>query len=486
MTELSELFSELDSDIQGSLKDLGWTTPTPVQARAIPLMRAGGDLIVQSHTGSGKTGAFGIPLCEQMDTERNDIQALIMLPTRELANQVAQELSILGKYRGVKVLPVYGGVSYAAQLEGLENGVHIIVGTPGRILDHLGNGRMDLSTVKVLVLDEADEMLSLGFWPDMREIGSYLPEDRQSHLFSATIPEKVRSLSRFFLNDSEFVAMDADQLAPQQIEHFYYVCAANEKEALLARILEYERPDSAIIFCNTKADVRYITGFLQKRGFDVDQISGDLQQSARERAMNRIKSGELKFLVATDVAARGIDISDLSHVIGYTTSDQPEVYVHRTGRTGRAGKSGIAISLVSGLDIGNFKHMQNVNKIKVTERTAPTEKDMLARIRERMQVKVEQEMRALTDNQVAFEVERLIPVVEAMVKDHEGRRDLAGICAAYLAEHQPVTEVSDVPQAAAGKSGGKRSGGGGGGGRGRRSSGGGGGGRSGGGGGRRR
>ncbi|HIF98767.1 MAG TPA: DEAD/DEAH box helicase [Myxococcales bacterium] len=447
MTELSELFAEVAEDIQTSIRELGWHTPTTVQAKAIPLMRGGGDLIVQAQTGSGKTGAFGIPLVEGIDTSIARIQALVMLPTRELANQVAVELTTLGRHRGVLVLPVYGGTGYAEQVDALETGVHIIVGTPGRILDHLGNGRMDLRDVGALVLDEADEMLSLGFWPDMREIGTYLPEKRQSHLFSATIPEKVRSLSRFFLTDAEFVAVDDGLSAPQQIEHYYYVCSANEKEALLARILEFEDPESAIIFCNTKADVRFITGYLSKRGFNADQISGDLAQAARERALKRIKSGELRFLVATDVAARGIDISDLSHVISYATADAPEVYVHRTGRTGRAGKAGIAISLVSGLDIGNFKHMQNVNNIEVVERTPPSESDMLTRIRERIQVKVEHEMRGLSPAQTDFEVNRLIPVVEAMATSHEGRRDLAGICAAYLSEHRPETTVPEEPNA---------------------------------------
>jgi ATP-dependent RNA helicase DeaD len=448
MTELSELFSEVAPDIQTSIRELGWHTPTAVQAKAIPLMRGGGDLIVQAQTGSGKTGAFGIPLIEGIDTSIRRIQALVMLPTRELANQVAVELTTLGRHRGVAVLPVYGGTGYSEQVEALETGVHIIVGTPGRILDHLGNGRMDLRDVASLVLDEADEMLSLGFWPDMREIGTYLPEKRQSHLFSATIPEKVRSLSRFFLTDAEFVAVDDGLSAPQQIEHFYYVCTANEKESLLARILEFEDPESAIIFCNTKADVRFITGYLSKRGFNADQISGDLAQAARERALGRIKSGDLRFLVATDVAARGIDISDLSHVISYATADAPEIYVHRTGRTGRAGKAGIAISLISGLDIGNFKHMQNVNNIEVIERKPPTEQDMLNRIRERIQVKVEHEMRHLSPAQMDFEVDRLIPVVEEMATSHEGRRDLAGICAAYLNDHRPETTIADEPKTA--------------------------------------
>lgn len=444
MTELTDLFADLPADLQASIAELGWSTPMPVQAKAIPLMRAGGDLIIQAQTGSGKTGAFGIPIVEAVDVDSRDIQALVMLPTRELANQVAQEITTLGKNRGVSVLPVYGGVGYGPQIESLERGVHVIVGTPGRILDHLGNGRMDLSTVKVLVLDEADEMLSLGFWPDMREIASFLPASRDSHLFSATIPEKVRSLARFFLSDETYVALDEDQTAPQQIEHFYFVCQASEKEALLAKILDYEDPESAIVFCNTRADVRFITAYLQKRGFDADQISGDLAQAAREKAMRRIKAGKLKFLIATDVAARGIDISDLSHVISYSASDSPEVYVHRTGRTGRAGKAGIAISFVSGLDIGNFKYMQTVNKIKITERKIPTEKELVERTRERLQVKVEHEMRAVPAPQLAFKVEKLIPVVEAMAKDHEGRRDLAGICAAYLAEHQPQTTVDSA------------------------------------------
>jgi ATP-dependent RNA helicase DeaD len=247
-----------------------------------------------------------------------------------------------------------------------------------------------------------------------------------------------------FLNDPLFVSLSEGQVAPQQIEHFYMVTTAQEKEANLARIIEDEDPESAIIFCNTKDDVRFVTAYLQRRGFDADQISGDLAQAAREKAMKRIKGGKLKFLIATDVAARGIDISDLSHVISYSASDSPEVYTHRTGRTGRAGKSGVAISFVSGLDIGNFKYMQTVNKTKIAERKIPTEKQLVERTRERLQVKVEQEMRAVPAQQIAFKVEKLIPVVEAMAKDHEGRRDLAAICAAYLAEHQPQTTVDNT------------------------------------------
>ncbi len=487
MTELSELFADVAPDIQQSIRDLGWHTPTPVQSAAIPRMRAGGDLIVQAQTGSGKTGAFGIPLVEAIDTALAETQAIVLLPTRELANQVATELDQLGTHRGVRTLPIYGGVAYGPQNEGLERGAHIIVGTPGRILDHLKNGRMDLSRTKILVLDEADEMLSLGFWPDMKEIASFLPKKRQSHLFSATMPEKVRSLSRFFLTDPEDITIEVEGGSPAKIEHYYYLAPASEKEALLARILEYEDPESAIIFCNTKADVRFITAFLSKRGFNIDQISGDLPQAAREKAIAKIKAGKLRFLVATDVAARGIDISDLAYVINYSTSESPEVYVHRTGRTGRAGKSGVALSLVSGLDIGNFKHMQLVSGIHIDEKKAPTERDVARRrkkreqkgerkrdpdaeqkVEEKAEQKVEQksaetraedeikELRARAERALggldsaasSQAIERMLPFVRKSAETDQGMRELAGICAAIMIDAPSAVEAA-VGQAVA-------------------------------------
>jgi ATP-dependent RNA helicase DeaD len=297
----------------------------------------------------------------------------------------------------------------------------------------------------VLVLDEADEMLSLGFWPDMREIQKYLPKERQACLFSATIPEKVRSLSRVLLREPQYVSLSDDQVSPQQIEHYFVVTTAQEKEANLLRVLEYEDPESAIIFCNTKDDVRFVTSYLQRRGFDADQISGDLTQTAREQAMARIKSGALRYLVATDVAARGIDISDLSHVIGYSAPESPEVYVHRTGRTGRVGKAGTAISLVSGLDIGNFRQLQHVNKIQISERKLPSDAEIAARLGERLAVKVEQEIRALPTREQKALVDRFVPIVESLAATEEGRRDLAAVCAIHLKEHQPETTVPEPP-----------------------------------------
>jgi ATP-dependent RNA helicase DeaD len=245
------------------------------------------------------------------------------------------------------------------------------------------------------------------------------------------------------MRDPEFVTLSEGQIAPAEIEHYFYLVSAQEKERALVRILEYEDPESAIIFCNTKDDVRYVTGFLQRRGFDADQISGDLAQAARERAMAKIKAGEIRFLVATDVAARGIDISDLTCVIGYAAPDSPETYVHRTGRTGRAGKAGIALSLVSALDIGNFKYLQNVNRIQISERRLPSDEELMNRLRERLAVKVEQEMRSVPAVDRAWKIDRFVPVVRSMAETEEGRRELAAICAAYLREHKPETSVSE-------------------------------------------
>jgi ATP-dependent RNA helicase DeaD len=442
------LFDGLPDDIRAGIADLGWTEPMPVQERVVPLMRRGVDVMVQALTGSGKTGAFGIPIVAETDPELAAPQALVLAPTRELANQSAVEILKLGRHRGVRCLPVYGGVGYTAQLEGLKEGAHVIVGTPGRILDHLGSGRMSFDRVKTVIFDEADELLSLGFWPDMREIRSYLPGKRQSCLFSATLPERVLALARAFLHEPEYVSMVEGHVSPSEIEHFFYVTTAKEKEANLRRIIEYEDPESAIIFCNTKDDVRFVTAFLQRHGLDADQISGDLPQAAREKAMALIKAGELRFLVATDVAARGIDISDLSHVISYAAPESAEVYVHRTGRTGRVGKAGVAISLVSGLDIGAFRNLQKVNKIVIEERALPGEENLLSRVRDRLAVKVEQEIRHIAPRDRTWKVDRLIPVVEAMAADEDGRRDLAAICASYLREHRPETTPRDEAEKA--------------------------------------
>ncbi|MFQ5513525.1 MAG: DEAD/DEAH box helicase [Myxococcota bacterium] len=446
-------FDSFSDEIRAAIEALGWKEPMPVQRRVIPRMREGRDLIVQAVTGSGKTGAFGLPIVERIEPSAREIQALVLAPTRELAGQISKELSTMGRGRGLEVLPVYGGTTYGPQLDALKRGIHVVVGTPGRILDHLGSGVMKLNRLKILIFDEADELLSLGFWPDMREIQSYVPRKRQTGLFSATMPVRVRSLARVFLNEPDFISLtEGGVRSPEEIEHYHYIVPAQEKDAILLRILEYEDPDSAVIFCNTRDDVRYVCAFLQRNHLDADMIQGEMTQSAREIVMRRIKAGELRFLVATDVAARGIDISDLSHVISYSTPDSPEVYLHRTGRTGRAGKTGTAISLVSGLDIGAFRNMQKVNQIKVPERRIPTPEEVADRMAQRLEVQLEHDLRHLTERERRTREDYLLPVVERLAASETGRRHLAAVLFIHLrdrkkpaAEDRPAEPAASAP-----------------------------------------
>jgi ATP-dependent RNA helicase DeaD len=443
-------FDSFSDPIREGIAKLGWTDPVAVQQRVIPVMRERRDVIVQALTGSGKTGAFGLPIVEHIDPDLRAAQAMILTPTRELAGQVAGELTVMAAPSGIETIAIYGGVAYGPQLEAMERGVQIVVGTPGRILDHLNSRRLDLRRLRVLIFDEADELLSLGFWPDMREIQRFIPGDRQSGLFSATIPERVRSLARVFLKDPEFISLtEGMPKSPEEIEHYHYIVSAQDKENILMRILEYEEPESAIIFCNTRDDVRFLTACLRRNHFDADMIQGDMPQAARERVMKRIKAGHLRFLVATDVAARGIDISDLSHVISYSAPDSPEVYLHRTGRTGRAGKMGTAVSLVSGLDIGNFKHLQAVNRLKVLERPVPDLGAVNERVAERLRVRIEHDLRELPERDRELRRERYLPVLEYLMGDEDGRRDLAALLFGYLRGPAPEEgkEAPDVPEA---------------------------------------
>ncbi len=449
MTTELEDFASFATPIQRGVQELGWSTPMPVQSRVIPLMRERRDLIVQAQTGSGKTGAFGLPIVERVDAELRQVQALILAPTRELALQIASEMEVMGRHSGVEVLPIYGGTAYGPQLQGLQAGVQVIAGTPGRVLDHLNARRLRLDALRVLIFDEADELLSLGFWPDMKEIGSFVPRGRQTGLFSATMPVRVRSLARFFLTDPLFISLtEGGVRSPEEIEHYHYVVPAQGKEATLVRILEYEDPDSAIVFCNTRADVRYVTRVLQRSHFDADMIQGEMTQASREQVMGRIKAGELRFLVATDVAARGIDISDLSHVISYSAPEQPEVYLHRTGRTGRAGKTGTAISLVTGLDIGDFRNVQAVNRITIPERPLPSAGEAAEHVTRRLVVQLEHELRELPEREQRERRERFLGVVDQLASTDTGRELLSSALydVAMHASHTTPDEPRGSPR----------------------------------------
>ncbi len=371
----------LAEDVLQSLLAMGFSEPLQVQRRVYRPIMAGRDLIVQSRTGSGKTAAFGIPFVQALidpaaDVKNGHPQALVLGPTRELALQVATEISRIAERRAVQVVPVYGGAPMGRQIELLRAGGHVVSGTPGRVLDHLRRGTLHLDRIKVLVLDEADEMLSMGFLEDILEIIKRCPADRQTLLFSATMPDEVVRLAGRHQKSALMIQMSADYVGVAEVVHAYYMVTGMGRMRDLLRVLEVERPDSAVIFCNTREETSQVAEFMRSQGLDAEAISSDLSQADRERVMGRMKAKDLKYLVATDVAARGIDISDLSHVINYTFPESAEVYVHRTGRTGRAGKSGVAISLISPRELGNFYYLKLTYKIRPEERALPSEAEM--------------------------------------------------------------------------------------------------------------
>lgn len=371
----------LAEDVLQSLLAMGFSEPLQVQRRVYRPIMAGRDLIVQSRTGSGKTAAFGIPFVQGVidpaaEVKNGHPQALVLGPTRELALQVATEISRIAERRAVQVVPVYGGAPMGRQIEQLRAGGHVVSGTPGRVLDHLRRGTLHLDRIKVLVLDEADEMLSMGFLEDILEIIKRCPAERQTLLFSATMPDEVVRLAGRHQRNALMIQMSADYVGVAEVIHAYYMVTGMGRMRDLLRVLEVERPDSAVIFCNTREETSQVAEFMRSQGLDAEAISSDLSQADRERVMGRMKAKDLKYLVATDVAARGIDISDLSHVINYTFPESAEVYVHRTGRTGRAGKSGVAISLISPRELGNFYYLKLTYKIRPEERALPSEAEM--------------------------------------------------------------------------------------------------------------
>lgn len=371
----AEGFDELplSEPVREGIRRRGYTRPTPVQAAVIRPILSGRDVIVRSKTGTGKTAAFGIPLVEAVDTALGKVQALVLCNTRELALQVATELGELGTTKGVKVVAIYGGASMDAQLKALEGGAQIAVGTPGRILDLLERRTLSLADTRIGVLDEADEMLGMGFYEDVMRILGKLPRGHQTLLFSATVSPEIEQIVRTHLRDPETILLSGDTYTVEGIRNIlYYAQDAYPKPRNLLYMLQLENPESAIVFCNTRDDVNLVTTVLNRNGFDADKLSGELPQKERERVMAKIKRGEVQFMVATDLAARGIDISDLTHVINYSLPEDPAVYLHRIGRTGRIGKTGTALSLVRGTELVTLTALQKKYGISFEERKLPT------------------------------------------------------------------------------------------------------------------
>jgi ATP-dependent RNA helicase DeaD len=338
---------QLHPQLLQAVSDLGYETPTPIQESIIPLMLSGHDVIGQAQTGTGKTAAFALPILHHIVLGTGNVQALVVAPTRELAMQVSKAMYEYGRLREARVLAIYGGQPYSRQMNRLQKGVDIVVGTPGRLLDLMARKALDLSDVKFVVLDEADEMLSMGFIEDIEAILESTPRERQTALFSATLPNPIRKLADNYLQNPQAITIQHKQLAAPAIEQRYYLVNEGDKTAALTRLFEMEEIGSALIFARTRAGTGELSNELSVRGFQAEALNGDLSQDAREQVLNRFRRGQIKVLVATDVAARGLDIDDISHVFNYDLPLDPEIYVHRIGRTGRAGRTGIALSLVT-------------------------------------------------------------------------------------------------------------------------------------------
>lgn len=346
MSEAFQAFA-LDPQLLRAVDELDYVTPTPIQDRAIPALLAGRDVLGQAQTGTGKTAAFALPMLQALDSAVSGVQGLVVEPTRELALQVVRAMRDLGRHRGVDVLAVYGGQSYDRQIRRLERGVHIVVGTPGRMLDLIRKGLLDLSAVHTVILDEADEMLSMGFIEDMEAILAETPATRQTALFSATMPAPIRRLAERYMRSPETIAVDPQRVTVEAIEQRYLLVNESDKLAALTRLIEVEEASRVLIFSRTKVGAAQLAEALASRGIAVEALHGDLPQIVRERVMARFREGQIRLLVATDVAARGLDIEDVSHVVNFDVPLDPEVYVHRIGRTGRAGKAGIALTLLT-------------------------------------------------------------------------------------------------------------------------------------------
>ena len=354
-------FNEFDfhADLAKGVKIAGFKEPSPIQEMAIPIITNGSDMVGQAHTGTGKTAAFGLPIMDKL--AKGEIErALIITPTRELATQVADELYHLGRFAGIRTLTVYGGVGYGRQIALIHKGVQIVVATPGRLKDLYRKGKIDVMNPEIVVLDEADEMLDMGFLEEIKEIFEYIPQNRQTLLFSATMPEPIKELANNILYQPEYISVVGDEETTNNIiDQRYYVIHEHQRDEAIVKLLETEKTNKCIIFCRMKREVDRLTEHLQALGFNANGLHGDLEQMDREVVIKAYRRGETKIMVATDVAARGLDVKNVTHVFNYHIPFDPQSYVHRIGRTGRAGKSGQAITLVT---TEEFKELQRIQK----------------------------------------------------------------------------------------------------------------------------
>ncbi len=429
----------LSPETRASIAAKGYTRPTPVQAAALRPILARKDVIVRSKTGTGKTAAFGIPIVEMVDPKAGHVQAIVLCNTRELALQVAGEITELGQQRGVKVVAIYGGSSMEQQLQALRDGATVVVGTPGRVIDLIERRLLPLDRTRMAILDEADEMLGVGFLDDVMTILKKLPAGHQTLLFSATVSPDIERLIRTHLHDPENIMLSGDVYTVEGIRDiFYYAQDAYPKPRNLMYMLQIENPETAIVFCNTRDDVNLVATVLNRAGFDADKLSGELAQSERERVMARVKRGEVRFMVATDIAARGIDISDLTHVINYSLPEDPSVYLHRVGRTGRIGKTGTALSLVRGTELVTLTALQKKFGIQFEEKKLPSPEEA-----HRMWVDSHlEEMRHALGTQL---FDAYIPLAQDL-KQRQGGEVLIAFALKYFFFHHRLEKAGSVRQ----------------------------------------
>lgn len=403
----------LDAKILRAVIDMGFEAASPIQAKAIPLEIEGKDIIGQAQTGTGKTAAFGIPLLQKIDPKNKKLQAVVLCPTRELAIQVADEIRSLAKYmHGIKVLPIYGGQEIVKQIRSLKDGVQVIIGTPGRVMDHMRRKTIKFGQVHTVVLDEADEMLNMGFLEDMETILSELPEERQTVMFSATMPAAIAEIAKKFQKEPEIVKVVKKDLTVPKVTQYYYEVKPKNKIEVMCRLLDMYAPKLSVVFCNTKRQVDELVLALQGRGYFAEGLHGDLKQVQRDRVMNGFRKGRTDILVATDVAARGIDVDDVEAVFNYDIPQDEEYYVHRIGRTGRAGREGKAFSLVVGKEVYKLRDIQRYCKTKIVPQPIPSIDDVTEIKADKILCQAEE---LLQDS----DMNRLIDIIEKKVLEED-------------------------------------------------------------------
>lgn len=403
--------SGIDERILRAVKEMGFENMTPIQKQAIPILMEGRDVIGQAQTGTGKTAAFGIPMLQRIDENDRSLQGIILCPTRELAIQAAEELRKFSKYmHGVKMVPIYGGQDISRQIKALKGGVQIIVGTPGRVMDHMRRHTIKLQNVKMVILDEADEMLDMGFREDMETILGEIENEHQTALFSATMPQAILDITDKYQKDAELIKVTKKELTIPLIKQYYFVVKSVYKEEVISRLLELHGFKRSIIFCNTKRMVDELAENLKNRGYQAEGLHGDMTQKQRDFVMNRFKSGSLEILIATDVAARGIDVDDLEAVFNYDVPQDIEYYVHRIGRTGRAGKEGMAFTFAYGRDLYRIRDIERVCKTKMTEMRVPKAKQV-------MDVKVDKVIASAVEKAEETDLENLKEKIEEKITE---------------------------------------------------------------------